>query len=165
MLKSNDKILLFVAHQIHLTSEERQALINEKTVNTIGVSIPVWVYNKKTSEPPKEIFCKYNLIVGESSNIHTLQDGYKIVLPKIPIGWKKPELNNEIWRKMSNIEKDKWYNENRKPFSVQDLQDPPNGGKFYFKKMIKTGKYFQTNVTVEHTVIITDIKFLEESLT
>ena len=52
---------LTIHHNIHLTREQRYALHNGEDLNVIGVSIPIWLIKKGTSEPANEIFCRYYL--------------------------------------------------------------------------------------------------------
>lgn len=75
------QVCLTVAHNIFLTREQRYALVNGETVNTTGVSVPVWFKDSKTNEPAQEIFCVYIIEPQhQESNVVTLNDGYCIWL-------------------------------------------------------------------------------------
>ena len=51
-----------IHHNIWLTRDQRYAIHDGAEIVVVGVSIPVWVHNNKvTSEPAKEVFCKYYL--------------------------------------------------------------------------------------------------------
>ena len=53
---------LAIHHNLWLTRDQRYAVHNGIELVIVGVSVPVWVANQKsTSEPAQEIFCKYNL--------------------------------------------------------------------------------------------------------
>lgn len=76
---------LLIAHYIYLTKEQRYSLHQGNSLDVIGVSVPVWFDKGNTSEPAKELFCKYNL-TNDSKNrpIDILTDGYSINLPQKP---------------------------------------------------------------------------------
>ena len=58
---------LTISHYIYLTKEQRYALHERQPIEAIGISVPVWFNKGNTSEPAKEIFCKYQ-IANESVN-------------------------------------------------------------------------------------------------
>lgn len=72
---------LTIAHHIYLTEEQKALFLNGETIEVIGISIPVWFEKGNTSEPAKEVFCKY-VISSEDRNIPitTVEDGYFINL-------------------------------------------------------------------------------------
>lgn len=76
-------ITLVISHNIYLTKEERYALQNQETeINTIGISVPVWFYQGKTSEPATEVFCKYKLKISNINQAITkYNEGYVIYIP------------------------------------------------------------------------------------
>lgn len=74
---------LTVSHYIYLTKEQRYDLHAKKEIETTGVSVPVWFHKGSTSEPAKEIFCKYKLTNGNDNKIITkMNEGYVINLPQ-----------------------------------------------------------------------------------
>lgn len=56
-------------------------LVNEQSIKTIGVCLPIWSFNKGTSEPGEEVFCEYEIINNEEKPIETFKNKYKIYLP------------------------------------------------------------------------------------
>lgn len=77
-------LTLNVSHNIFLTKQQRYDLCKIDTVvETIGVSVPVWFYKGRTSEPAKEVFCKYILSINDNKNaIKKFAEGYIVNLPK-----------------------------------------------------------------------------------
>lgn len=75
-------LTLTISHNIFLTREQRYSISNKETIEAIGVSVPVWFYRGNTSEPAKEIFCRYVLTNNAKSDpIVPIVEGYKINLP------------------------------------------------------------------------------------
>jgi hypothetical protein len=74
---------LTISHYIYLSHEQRYDLHELKSVEAIGASVPVWFDNGNTSEPAKEVFCKYK-ITNEPINkaIISTEDGYCINIPQ-----------------------------------------------------------------------------------
>ena len=74
---------LTISHYVYLNREQRYAIHDLKPVEVIGVSVPVWFNNGNTSEPAKEVFCKYK-ITNEPINktIISTEDGYSINIPQ-----------------------------------------------------------------------------------
>lgn len=134
--------MLTISHYIYLTKEERTQLFNQTSVNTVGISIPVWFNKGTTSEPAKEIFCNY-LITNDaiSKQIKPNSNGYSINLPRDFINFK---------------------NEN----SAIRLLDVEDGGceELIFKqysKLNKENKYFN----IIHFIEIRPIEILLSTLT
>lgn len=134
--------MLTISHYIYLTKEERMQLFNQTSVNTVGISIPVWFNKGTTSEPAKEIFCNY-LITNDatSKQIKPNSNGYSINLPRDFINFK---------------------NEN----SAIRLLDVEDGGceELIFKqysKLNKENKYFN----IIHFIEIRPIEILLSTLT
>lgn len=79
---------LTISHYIYLRREERYKLHNGESLEITGISVPVWFHRGNTSEPAKEIFCKYKL-TNEPTNkiIVSTEEGYQINLPqKLELG-------------------------------------------------------------------------------
>lgn len=74
---------LTISHYIYLSKDQRYNLHAGQDIEAIGVSIPVWFHKGSTSEPAKEIFCKYKL-TNENVNkvIVQMNEGYVINLPQ-----------------------------------------------------------------------------------
>ncbi len=76
-------LTLSVSHNMFLDRKQRYELANGEPVDVIGVSVPVWYYKGKTSEPGNEVFCKYRLIPTEHNIFVKHNDqGYEVYLPK-----------------------------------------------------------------------------------
>lgn len=74
-------LLLTVGHNIFLTREQRYALIENKYLEVIGVSVPCWFNQGLSSEPANEVFCKYKINVSEVEPfIRYKENGYTINL-------------------------------------------------------------------------------------
>lgn len=82
---------LTISHYIYLTKKQRYDLHEGHEVNILGVSVPVWFDKGSTSEPAKEVFCKYKL-TNEKLNqaIIANEEGYHINLPQ------KQDLSNQF---------------------------------------------------------------------
>jgi len=77
-------LTLTVSHNIFLTKKQRYELsVVESTLEAIGISFPVWFHKGKTSEPAKEVFCKYILSINDKKKaISKYSEGYIVNLPK-----------------------------------------------------------------------------------
>lgn len=74
---------LTVSHYIYLSREQRYAIHEGQKIEVVGISVPVWFDKGNTSEPAKEIFCKYYLTNNPTEKaIIPLDDGYYINLPQ-----------------------------------------------------------------------------------
>jgi hypothetical protein len=66
-----------------LERKQRYDLFNGEEVHCVGVSVPIWYYQGKSSEPGNEVFCKYKLIPTDYKIFVKHNDeGYEIYLPK-----------------------------------------------------------------------------------
>lgn len=75
---------LTVSHYLYLSKDERYALHEGKTIETVGVCIPVWFEKGNTSEPAQEVFCKYKMHNPKSGvDIKQSNDGFEIWFPSI----------------------------------------------------------------------------------
>lgn len=121
---------LAIHHNIHLTRDQRYALHAGDVVETIGVSVPVWFMNKLTSEPAKEVFCKYKLKNPKKDvPIRILSTGYEISIPYRE--GTKLEISDEEWRdlNMNNKEKlEEMYKGLVQEVSSKNLLDIKDGG-------------------------------------
>ena len=76
-------LTLATSHNIFLSRQQRYDLFNGKEMEVIGVSVPIWHYQGKTSEPGNEVFCKYKLIPCEYKIfVKHNSSGYDIHLPR-----------------------------------------------------------------------------------
>jgi len=134
-------LTLTVSHNIFLTRDQRYAFQNDDCeLEVSGVSVPVWFYNGKTSEPASEVFCKYKLKISDSKKAITkYSEGYIINLPK----------------KLDDVS-----------MSISDmLRDIKDGGKesVLYKEYSKIKKK-SMNYSVIHVVEIYDIEKLTSTI-
>ncbi len=127
-IRSFMSITLTIHHNIFLTYEERMALHQGEPQEVIGYSIPVWSNEQKTSEPVKEVFCRYYLLNSKNNfPVKIMDDGYEITIPeKIP----KPvnDISNDVWRTMTDKEKAEYYKIKGNSVSSLNLLDVKDGG-------------------------------------
>jgi len=72
---------LTISHHIYLDVEKFDDLKANKEIEVTGISVPVWFEKGNTSEPAKEVFCKYYIeITDVESPIKAVKDGYIIKL-------------------------------------------------------------------------------------
>ena len=74
---------LTVSHYLYLSKKERYSLNDGNTVEVIGICIPVWFSKGTTTEPAKEVFCKYKLNNTRETkvNIKMLDEGFELDMP------------------------------------------------------------------------------------
>jgi len=152
-MKSTRKILT-INHNIFLTKNQRYLLFNGNNVETIGVSLPVWVERNnqlqwnETSNFSNEIFVKYILTNNYEKNpIETLEEGYKINLPQPFMG--------------TNIS----YDKIAKKLSSKNLLDLRDGGGSYlFFIESNMVKIHNDLIKIKHYVKIEDITSLEKTI-
>jgi hypothetical protein len=123
-----------------LTRQQRYDLADSKEVEVTGVSVPVWYYQGKTSEPGNEVFVKYKLRPTEYKVfVKHNEEGYEIYLPHKSFN---PEDNRT------------------NPFTLKNLLDHKDGGIEWiaFRQFGKAKKNKRT-VDIIHFV---EIKTIEE---
>jgi hypothetical protein len=146
--------LLCVSHNIFLTKEQRYSLYEGNNIEVVGVSVPVWFYNKnETNEPAIEVFCKYFLKCENKSfqkNIEISEEGYEIKLYK-----------NNIFNGVSNkIKKYFKIKENNMP-TAKSLLDIKDGGSEWLDfKVYDSTEY----INIIHSIEIQKIENLFKSL-
>lgn len=135
-------LTLTISHNIFLSKEQRYALSEPGlVVEVVGVSVPVWFFSGKTSEPAKEVFSLYKLVISDDNKaISKHKHGYFINLPRslqtisIPI--------------------------------AQILKDYEDGGRGTLQyKEYSTSKSNGRKFNVVHTIEIYDDKDLLDSIT
>lgn len=137
-------LTLTVSHNMFLDRQQRYDLFDGKEVGVVGVSVPVWYYQKKTSEPGNEVFCKYKLIPTEYKIFVKHNDeGYEIYLPKKSFN---PEDNRN------------------NPLTLKNILDHKDGGIEWiaFRQFGKAKKNKRT-VDIIHFVEIKTIEELEKT--
>lgn len=127
---------LAIQHFIYLTRAQRYALHEGIELVVVGVSIPVWFLQRRTSEPAKEIFCKYHLKNPHHDQpIQILDDGYEVSLPyregQPLCNDKGQPLSDEEWRVLNATNPDKLnelYHKHVTEVSSRLLLDSSDGG-------------------------------------
>jgi len=121
---------LTIQHLIHLTRDQRYALHTGIEIVVAGISIPVWHMDKTTSEPAREVFCKYYLSNGKDDlPIQIRNDGYEVSIPHRE--GKKLDITDEQWLDlgMNNPEElEKLYQKCISEVSSKNLLDICDGG-------------------------------------
>lgn len=153
-------LTLILSHYIYLDRAERYKLFNGESVETSGISIPVWFEKGSTSEPAQEVFCRYKIKnVRDHESIKSLKDGYEINLPQSValIDKIKSGIDNETFESLKKLYE--LYDRSLK------LLDPEDGGaKWLSFKQYGTLTYKRKKVDVVHSVEIKDIEILKKTL-
>lgn len=135
-----------------------------KSVEIVGISVPVWLTEDITSEPAVEVFCRYHLFAPEGvAEVATMPEGYQINLPNE----KRPQcqVSLEQWRGMSFMEQEEWYNKHRFPPQVRALRNISDGGGAYLRFEFRDETVFQEKeVELVHYVTLNTIDYLMGSL-
>lgn len=167
-----NNIALFVTHNIFLTEEQIENILNRNTINVIGHCVPVWINSKtgKNTEPANEIFCNYkinNMEDKEKEIMKIPKKGYEIFLPQCK--WKPPEeIDYDKIASMTSEERqlfmkkrDEWWFSNPKPFCEEDLK------KGYIRFEIKDTeqKIYRKSFYAHHVIEISIIDKLISTLT
>jgi len=142
--------ILCVSHNIFLTREQRYDIYRGEKVEVVGVSVPVWFYNKvEVSGPSSEIFCKYiiaNDDINQSKGIEITEEGYEIYLSS---GEGSMSKIKKFFKKRDYI-----------PFSKL-LIDVKDGGAEWINFKVYD---ISDKVTTIHSIEIQKIETLNESL-
>jgi hypothetical protein len=158
---------LNIHHNIHLTREQCY-LLNEGTdIVVVGVSVPVWVSNKLTSEPAKEVFCKYYIKNPKQEiPIKIFSDGYEITMPYRE--GQTLEISDEEWRdlNLNNPEKlQQMYSSLLPEVSAKNLLDVKDMGcEFLSYRELNEVPTDNKTISIMHHVTISRIENLIESL-
>jgi hypothetical protein len=158
--------ILIVSHNIYLTREERYSLVSKIPIEVVGVSIPVWAKEGVTTEPAKEVFCKYEISDNGSKKLVSFSNNkYQIVLPSSN-GHIVSRPTNEEWRQISKENQELWYEHHQPIPTSKNLLDMKDGGAAYLKFRYRTIIVKEEQKTpVFHFVEIKPIEILLESLT
>ncbi len=136
---------LTILHNIQLSREERYYLQNEENVvQIIGICVPVWCNGEETSEPAREIFCRYVLKNSKIDKaIRILEDGFIITLPNYI---KVKATDGLIFANKSNNQR-----------SYKNLLDPIDcGGRTLQYREKNKAIYKNRQITIMHYVNIRD---------
>ena len=166
---------LIASHSIHLTREQRYQIHEGKTIETIGVCIPIWLMDNLPTDPAKEVFCKYEISYnGKNEPIQIINNGFKTLLPHRAKTGDRDSLTNEDWLKMSEKELDIWYEYNQPEVNSSVMLDYNEGGcqGLIYRESSKLVFDIPVNnnvekriVEVKHFISISEIENLLNSLT
>ena len=168
-----NKLALFINHNIFLTKEQIEKILEKKTIKVIGASVPVWLNasTSKTTEPAKEFFCQYR-IYYDSKKDEVIQSNkvYDIFLKKIE--WKKPEnISLEESLKMTFEERKKhekkmaiFWKKNPEPPNLNQLQTSGKFNKKILELDVKIENIENHTVDVQHVLNIKKTEELSKSL-
>jgi len=153
---------LSIMHTIFLKQEEVNKLNSNQNVSVIGICLPVWSFNKNSSEPAEEVFCEYEIQNNEFKPIEILKNKYKIYLPdychKMNIELTKKQFNN-----LSDIDKSLCVNvENKFVLTKQPILLEKDEDCIFFKQYEKI-KNLDKIKLIEHIVQIRKMKYLYDS--
>lgn len=169
----SNNLALFITHHVFLTDDEVSAVTSGGSVSCLGHCVPVWVDAKtgRTTEPAKEVFCSYEVSVGEGGpgTVETSgRTGYGVRLP-VASGWSPPEeIDFEAmssWTEEARSEflanRQAWWFNNPRPADASDLK---NGYlRFDFKEHdLKVGR---RKYSLQHVVEVASLRRLNDSLT
>jgi len=118
-------LILALSHNVYITPEQEELILKRTPVEIIGVCVPVWHRGGKSSEPAKELFCKY-FIHNEINDfpIEIFKNGFRINIPQIPDTFKKDKpLTDEEWRGLKEKELIEWYEKNASPPNAEYIKD------------------------------------------
>ena len=164
---------LFITHHVFLTDEQISELTVGDAVSCLGHCVPVWIDAKtgRTTEPAREVFCRYRLFNTESkSRVVECEKGvgYSLWLPR-STGWSPPEeidfKEMSDWTSEKRAEflkqRDSWWFNNPRPPDIEDLS------RGYLRFEVKTTdlKVGRRKYSVQHMVEISKTERLLGSLT
>jgi hypothetical protein len=158
-------LILVISHNIYLKKEEVDLILNDNDIDIeiTGVCVPIWHCLGDSSEPAREVFCKYYLNnKKENDPIEKLKNGFRINLPQLPEDYKESKpLTDSEWKSLSEKELSEWYEINKAPPNAKYLENDGHlcymqYDKFMYKKQL-------TNII--HNVNIKPYKELINSLT
>ena len=158
---------LTIHHNVHLTREERYALHDGGEVVVVGVSVPVWFSGKNTSEPGREVFCRYVLKnPRKETPIQILDDGYEVTIPYRE--GTKLKMSNEEWRTLCRENPAKLeaiYKMQVPEVSSANLLDAADGGCgcLYYREnnKVQSGKHL---IGIMHYVCLNSAEHLSGSV-
>lgn len=156
---------LSIVHNIFLKQEEVNILNSDDEISIIGACLPVWSFNKMTSEPAEEVFCNYEIYNNKSdraAQVEILKDKYIIYLPDY-CHKTYSELTKKQFNKLSINDKRFCSKVNNKIiFEKQTMLLENYDDAIVFRQYEKI-KIGDKTKLIEHFVQIRTIKFLLES--
>lgn len=170
-----NKLALFITHNIFLTNDQIEDLIKNNFLETVGVSVPVWINarNSRTTEPASELFLNYELIKSDNRSDNDIEiinkKGYRVYICES--NWKPmKQMSLEKLAGMSNKSRENyekkintWWEKNPKPPCLEDLRT----AKYFRTKIKKLDQKFdkiKCVADIQHTLEIKTIDNLINSL-
>lgn len=160
-------LTLSIHHNVHLTREQRYALHAQENISVTGICIPVWSMNLITSEPAKEVFCRYHLTnPNEEIPIRIVEDGFHLT---IPYREGQPlQMSDEDWRYLNLNNPDVLshkYQETVPEVSSKNLLDLADGGlgQLTYRERVKM-RQNDVLITIMHHVTIGSMESLLETI-
>jgi len=164
-------LALFVTHNIFLAEDEAVRVADGETIYTTGHCVPVWVNAKtgKTTEPAKEIFCRY--VIHNSAEIEREvrmipKKGYEIYIPRRSDWIPPPEIDYDkvsTWSSEDRMalvkEMDRWWFANPRPPDAENLR------RGYLRFETKRAESGKKSYNEQHVVEIALWDRLRSSLT
>lgn len=158
-------LTLVISHNIALSKEQRYKLHNRETIDTVGVSVPVWFEKGNTSEPAQEVFVAYKLTNStEDFAIKMTKDGYEINIPQ-----PNPELESQLQSVNANVLEA--LGVQKEIPTSKNLLDVGDGGSAYiqFRQFAKSGlvidgKKTKKTLSIVHSVEIRTNEELKQTL-
>lgn len=166
-------LALFVTHNIFLTKEQIEEVLNKTSIKVIGHCVPVWIDAKtgKTTEPASEVFCTYEINNDETKNrdiVFVPQEGFEIFLPNKADWTPPPEIDFESLATLSSEDRqlflkkrDKWWFDNPKPQGLDNLKN----GYLRFEVKKTNQKIKRKEYSAQHVIEIATWDRLKNSLT
>lgn len=155
---------LTVSHNVFLTREQRYDLFHGTDLEVVGVSVPVWINNGKTTEPAIEVFAKYKLMNRDDRVFIRQHNGYyEVTVP--PMNAPVPSIPNDVWNSLSQEQREQWWTNNEPNPSLINLLDIKDGGAGWvaFRQYSKLNKGTADTLHIMHFVEIKEISVLEQS--
>lgn len=152
---------LSISHNIHLSKKQRYDLHDGIDLNIIGICVPVWIDNKSTSEPTKEVFCNYCIKnTKEEIAIKILNDGFEITLPFRSSSEIDISDNEFLYFLKKNKLENLYKNKNNESSSKNLLDICDGGSKFLTYGELNTVLLNDETINIFHNVIISSVEDL-----
>ena len=156
---------LSILHNIHLNKKQIYDLHDGIDLNIIGICVPVWIDNKNTSEPAKEVFCNYCIKnTKEEIPIKILNNGFEITLPFRSSSSIDVNDDEFLYCLKKNKLENLYKNKNNETSSKNLLDISYGGSKFLTYGELNTVIFNDETIDIFHNVIISSVEYLLESL-
>ena len=145
---------LIISHHLYLNKDQRYKLHSGEPVEVIGVSVPVLFEKGNTSEPAKELFCKYTLTnCPPNRGIIPTTQGYALNLPQKIVAEAKNDQEKLLLESLNKV-----------PTSENILDEKDGGHRYLHFKQYNKVEFKNLSMNVVHIIDIRDEDFLIDSL-